>query len=178
MGRPFRGKVKIHDGEEKFAFYRKSCIRSLTKVIKGGAKKFPAFQGKYNECIRAMSAEDRKYVREVVDMFKKVTCQKAAGYEIVQNAMYGWNREVKETFFSNWVCSFLFIIAVPDIASLQEKKSHISKDNVGGQSHAIKKEKEKFTPSDKFGFYMDIIHEFQEIAFTLSLNDKKLPFDL
>ena len=102
------------------------------------------------------------------------------GNEIVHNALYAWNREVKETFFENFACSYLYVKAMKDIKLMQEAKSLISKDNVGKKSKAISKnkksqKKESLTPQDKLDIYCDIIQEYKELA-KKTLAAKKFTF--
>ena len=116
-------------------------------------------------------------------MFKEVKCQKVKGNEIVHNALYAWNREVKETFFKNFACAYLFIKAMPFIYKMQEKKALISKDNVGKSTKGIKKnkktpKKETLTPQEKFNIYCEIIEEYKDLAYELSLDAKNFTFKL
>ena len=77
----------------------------------------------------------------MIAMFKNIKCKKVEGTELVWNALYAWNREVKETYFSNFACAYLFIKGLPQITKMQEDKSFISKNNTGKKSKGIEKKK-------------------------------------
>lgn len=94
-------------------------------------------------------------------MFKNIKCKKVAGTEMVWNALYAWNREVKETFFMDFACAYLFIKACPNIIDMQKEKSKISKDNsktksINKQKSAAQK-KDNLSADDKFKIYCGII---------------------
>lgn len=117
FGRPFTGVVIFKNGEEKHACYRKSVLRSLGKILKN-PKKFRDVENDIKQDLKRMKAEDKKVVIAMMDMIKKIKCQKVESTEIVWNALYAWNRQVKETFFSNFACSYLFIKALPQIVRM------------------------------------------------------------
>jgi len=56
---------------------------------------------------------------------------------------------VKETFFSNFACSYLFTRAIPQILIMQQSKSLISKDNTSMKTKEINKTKDSKKASKK-----------------------------
>lgn len=106
-------------------------------------------------------------------MFKEVKCKQVVGNELIWKALYKWNRGVKETFFKNFACAFLFLKAIPQIIIMQKDKSFISKDNTGKskKTKAIAKKKKvgsakkiDLSPSDKFEIYKVIIEEYRHLT--------------
>ena len=181
FGRPFVGNVKHKTGEEKYACYRKSVLRSLGKLIKN-LDKNKALKESIKNDLKLMNDKEQKAVREIMTMFKNIKCKMQPGTELVWKALYAWNREVKETFFENFACAYLFIKAKQDILKMQRSKSMISKDNSGKKSKGIKKDKsasqkkEDLSADDKYKIYQDIISEYEVLAFEMSLNRKNFTF--
>lgn len=128
-----------------------------------------------------MNDADKKAVKDIVAMFKSIKVDKVPGTDLVHNALYAWNRSVKEAFFKNFACAYLFIKAEKQIKLMQVEKSKYSKDNTTKKTKAIEKKKgtpkkESLTPQQKVDIYTVIIEEYKELAFELSLSAKNFPF--